>query len=386
MRFLHTADWHLGKNLRNRSRLDEQEQALREVLDIASREKIDCLLMAGDLFDSHAPSAEAERMAYGFFAELSAQRIPAVFIAGNHDHPGRLGALEPLLGRMQIHVRPHIRPPADGGVIEIEVKNERARIAVVPWVPEHKLINAELMMGAQADRAVAYAERMSLMMESLCEAFTADTVNLLMGHVYVMGALASGTERAVHLSRPYALTAQRFPAFASYVALGHLHRPQQIDAPCPALYSGSLLQLDFGEEGQQKRVVIVDATAGKKARMESIPLSSGRTLRTVKAPMAEIEKRAAGLSNGDLLRVIVPFDKPQPGVSQKIRQLLPDAIDVQIEVPRPSEEKEESAPARLPAPEELFERYYRSERECETPPELLKAFRKLYQEALDAPR
>src|SRR5215510_12620139 len=105
MRFLHTADWHIGKSLRGRSRMSEHESALSEVLYIARMEKVDAVLVAGDIFDSQAPNADAERLVYHFLAELAALRIPAVLIAGNHDHPGRFKALQPLLDRMNVHIR-----------------------------------------------------------------------------------------------------------------------------------------------------------------------------------------------------------------------------------------------------------------------------------------
>ena len=87
MRFLHTGDWHVGKPLRGRSRLDEQEAVLAEILEIASRERIDCVLLAGDIFDSSSPPPDAERLVYNFFAELIGRGTEAVVIGGNHDHP-----------------------------------------------------------------------------------------------------------------------------------------------------------------------------------------------------------------------------------------------------------------------------------------------------------
>ena len=93
MRFLHTADWHVGKPLRGRSRMDEYAAALREVGAIAVDQKVDAVLVAGDIFDSPAPPPEAEKLVYDFLARLVSERIPAVLIAGNHDHPRKLGAL-----------------------------------------------------------------------------------------------------------------------------------------------------------------------------------------------------------------------------------------------------------------------------------------------------
>ena len=123
MRFLHTADWHVGKTLRGRSRMDE----LAAALDAGGRRsrssgKVDAVLVAGDVFDSPAPPPEAEKLVYDFLARLLAERIACVVIAGNHDHPRKLGALASLLEGLRIHVRPEVRPPEQGGVV-------RARLA-----------------------------------------------------------------------------------------------------------------------------------------------------------------------------------------------------------------------------------------------------------------
>ena len=121
--------------------------------------------------------------------------------------------------------------PDSGGVLALTAGGSEVRIACLPFVPEHKLLNSDLLMGEAQEKFTNYAERMSAMLDLLCAGFRADTVNLLVGHVYLMGAEASGSERAAHLAKPYALAAQRIPATASYVALGHLHRPQAVPRP-----------------------------------------------------------------------------------------------------------------------------------------------------------
>jgi exonuclease SbcD len=375
VRFLHTADWHIGKTLRGRSRLDEQERVLQEILDIALREGVNAMLIAGDLFDSHAPQPDAEKLVFWFLSELMAHKIPAVVIAGNHDHPRRFEALRPLLQRFHIHCCPHVAAPQQGGVFHLG----QARVAVLPWMPEYRLMNSDLLMGAVAEMAASYSEKMAAMIAALTTDFAADTINLLVGHLYVEGAQASGSERAVHLTRPYALSAQCLPSTASYIALGHLHRPQEIAAPSPTYYSGSPLQLDFGEQGQQKRVVLIDAEPGRKARIDSVPLTSGRTLRSVKGSPVDLQLKAAEHNNGDWLHVTVEMEKFQPGMGEKIRDLLPDAIDVQVETPRAEAaagaRPGESGPAR--SPEELFRQFCR-ERSGEPSDELIEAFQKLY--------
>src|SRR3990170_3176208 len=106
MKFLHSGDWHLGKNLRALSRRDECEEALNELLEIARREAIDCLLVAGDVFDTTTPSPEAEALLFDFLRELYGAGIPAVIIGGNHDHPKRLAPRSRGLGLLDVHPRP----------------------------------------------------------------------------------------------------------------------------------------------------------------------------------------------------------------------------------------------------------------------------------------
>ena len=149
MRFLHTADWHIGKPLRGRSRMDEFAAALDEVYRIAATSQIDAVLLAGDVFDSPAPPPEAEKLVYDFFARLIPERIACVVIAGNHDHPRKLAALAALLEGLQIHIRAEVRPPGEGGVVGVPSRDgkEQARIAVLPFVPERKVVDACAVMG-----------------------------------------------------------------------------------------------------------------------------------------------------------------------------------------------------------------------------------------------
>lgn len=379
MRFLHTADWHAGKTLKGRSRLDELEAALNEMLEIAVREKVDCLLVAGDVFDAQAPPPEAERVVYRFFSELVARRIRAVVSGGNHDHPRRLAALKPLLDPLAIAVRGEVARPQDGGVVEFEARGERARIAVLPWAPEGKIVDAARLLAPDAEWYGEYAQRLERMIATLAAGATAQTVNVLTAHLFVMDADTSGSERAIHVARPYAVTAQAFPESLQYCALGHLHRPQEVLSPSRAVYAGSPLQLDFGEQGQRKRVVLADIRPGKPAHVESLPLTAGRRLREARGSLAELERRAAEFG-GDYLKVIVPLDKPEPGIGERVRAILPNALRVEVELPgRPPEPQR--PPAGTLSPRELFVRYYTAVEGAPPSDALTAAFTELLEEA-----
>jgi exonuclease SbcD len=380
MRFLHTSDWHLGKMLKGRSRDGEHEAALTEILDIARREKVDCLLVSGDVFDSQSPPPEAERIAFKFFSELRGLQIPAVVIGGNHDHPKRLLAIRGILQLLDIHIRPEPVRAGGGGVIQIAKKGEAAEIAVLPFVSVGKIEDAAKLMGPEVERYQQYAENVGTMFELLTRSFSSKTINLLMAHLYVDGAETCGSEREIHVAKPYAISGQRFPSTAHYVALGHLHRPQDVPAPSPARYAGSTLQLDFGERGQQKRVVIIDAHPGRPAAIESFPLQSGRQLMDVAGTLDELKARAGEFGNA-FLRVTVNVERPVPGIADTVHEILPGALEVRLEYPRT--EKEAPSITGL-HPKDIFKQYYEQQKQSEPPRRLAELFDTLYEEALHA--
>jgi exonuclease SbcD len=381
MRFLHTSDWHVGKTLKTRSRHDEHASVLNEILDIARRERIDAVLLTGDVFDSPAPPPDAERLVYDFLSELCGARIPAVIIGGNHDHPRRLLAIREILNRLDIYVRPEPARPDSGGVVQLTRSDETAKIAVLPFVSVGKITDAARLLDAEADRYQDYAERIGAMSDALSSSFTPQTVNVLLAHLYVDGSVACGSEREIHVAKPYAVSAQRFPSTAHYVALGHLHRPQEIPAPAPTHYAGSQLQLDFGEEGQQKRVVIIEASPGKPAEVTSIPLTSGRALRSIAGTMEELEAQANSFGD-DLLRVTIRLDAPTLGIADRVREVLPNALHVNIDVPRPN--AVESVSLAGADPNTLFAAFYQRRYETDPPQEVSALFTKLYEDEIDA--
>jgi DNA repair protein SbcD/Mre11 len=382
MRFLHTADWHVGKPLRGRSRMDEHAAALEQVARIAIEERVDAVLVAGDVFDTASPPPEAEKIVFDFLARLLPERIACVVLAGNHDHPRRLGALRTLLEGLRIHVRAEVRPPSEGGVVSVASRDgkEEARIAVLPFVPERKVVDAALVMGPEDGWYKTYAGRVSQMLGFLTRGLGPDTVNILLAHLLIDGARVGTGERALHLGQIYGLTAEELPSNVQYIGLGHLHRPQEVLAPARTFYSGSLLELDFGEVEQDKRVIVLDAKPGRAPAIESVPVTAGRRLRDVKATLAELEGQAGTLGS-DYLRVAVVTEGPVPGLAEQVRELLPHAVEVTLDYPRvaPPPNGHHSSSA-LP-PGELFARFY--ERKNASPPaaELSRLFQQLYEEA-----
>ena len=384
MRFLHTADWHVGKPLRGRSRMEEYAAALEEVGRLAVEARVDAVLVAGDIFDSPAPPPEAEKLVYDFLARLLPEGLAAVVIAGNHDHPKKLGALASLLEGLRIHVRSEVRPPGQGGVVSVPSRDgsEEARVAVLPFVPERKVVDACTVMDPEHTWFDDYSERLEQILAALVAGLDASTVNLAIGHLFVTGSLFGTGERRLHLGDVYGLNPQQLPPSLQYVGLGHLHRPQEVMAPSKTLYSGSLIELDFGEKEQEKRVVIVDASPGKPASVESVPLSAGRRLRDVSGSFEELRGMAKGLGDA-FLRVKLKTVVPVPGLAEQVKDFLPNALDVSVDHPRDAAEirREQEDPRTRLEPGELFEKYYERKNGALPSPELRKLFRALYEEA-----
>ena len=204
--------------------------------------------------------------------------------------------------------------------------------------------------------------------------FGEDTVNVLMAHMFTDGAIPGGGEHQVTIGIEYAVSPARLPATASYVALGHVHRPQAIrGAPSPTRYAGSLLQLDFGEKDQAKSVTIVEANAGRPAKVNEIDLSAGRRLMDVERSLDDVLKRGGALKDA-YLRAFVHTDGPVPGLNERIREALPHAVDVQLRYER-TEAASEGPPLSSLQPREQFVSYYRREHGVEeVPDELIAAF------------
>ncbi|MBM4416231.1 MAG: exonuclease SbcCD subunit D [Chloroflexi bacterium] len=384
MRFLHSADWHVGRTMRGRSRAAEFEQVLAEVVGIARAEGVDALLVTGDVWDSQTPSPEADRLVYDALRQCIDGGVQVVLLAGNHDSPRKLEGLGRLSELLGVQTQAKLLRPDGGGVLTLEGRaGETARIAAVPWVAEGRLVDAAAVMELQEQWFASYADGVARIYAAMCAGFDAGTVNLLLGHVFIDGARVAtvdGSERLVHIGQTYALPAQRLPAAAQYVALGHVHEPQELGgAPVPAAYAGSLLQLDFGERGQQKLVRLVEASPGRPAAQRAIALRSGRALvevrGTLDAVLAEAER--AGDAH---LRVVLDVERPEPGLAARVREQLPSAVDVRLDYPL-AEETEVIGIAQL-QPEELFARYYLQQHGAAPAVELLALFRELHEQVL----
>ena len=375
MRLLHTSDWHVGKLLRGQSRADEHRAVLREIADVAGREDVDAVLVAGDLFETAAPGPESEQIVYRALLAL-AELAPVVVIAGNHDNPRRLHAVAPLLELGRVRLLSEVARPVEGGVVDLDLSGATLRLGLLPFVSKRGIVRADaLMRDAAFELNQAYDERMRAVITGLCEPFAAGTVNVVCGHLFAAGGTMGGGERSAHTVMDYSVGALAFPATAQYVALGHLHRAQDIPGATRVRYSGSPLQLDFGEAADPKSVTVVDLEPGLPAAVREVPLQSGRRLRTITGSMAELAA-ARGTTGEDHLRVVVT-DTRRAGLGDEIRVWFPHAVDVVVRTPDDERRPERRRPDGS-TPSELFQAYL--DEVGVRDPRLLPAFEALLEE------
>ncbi len=298
MKFLHTADWHLGKKLDQVSRLEEQIDVMDEICKIAERGAVDVVLVAGDLFDTPNPSIEAIELFYQTLRRLADNGRRAVIgISGNHDSPDRIEAPDPLARASGILLAGYpyseIKPfeletglkilRTAPGFVELKLPryDYPFRLIITPYANEVRL---RKFLG-ETDKAESLRKLLAEVWQKLASTFCDDRgVNVLMTHLFVVpkekvdDVMEDEEEKTVlSLGGAQAVFTENFPDGLQYAALGHLHRPWVLrETPYPIVYSSSPLQYSFGDAHAQKQVFIVDVEPGQPANWHQIPLQSGK--------------------------------------------------------------------------------------------------------------
>lgn len=377
MRILHTADWHVGKKLGRFDRLAEAERVLDEVVEIARERAVDLVIVAGDLFDRALPPFASMGLVFETLQRLRATGAEVVAVAGNHDSAELFRVLRPYTQPMGITLADKARRPEDGGVVRVPSRDgtHAAQIALFPFLHEAQIVD---FMAAGEEWHKSYADRVrqvnSYYAEWMDRNGDAATIDVLVGHFMVDGAVPSGSERALHIGDAFMATRESLPSEVAYTALGHIHACQEAPgAQTPAWFAGSLMQLDFGEAGQEKFVLVVEIEPGRPARVEKVPLTSGRSLVRVTDTLEGLRTRVDEFGDA-ILDVAVLTDGPVAGLAEDVREFLPHALYVRAEYERDEEELSTREGMRL---DDLYAEYYRTREGVEPKEELLEAFRSL---------
>ena len=297
MKLLHTSDWHLGKSLGSISRHPEQVAVLDEICQIADSEKVDVILMAGDLFDTFNPPVESVELFYRTLKRLAndGKRV-VIAIAGNHDSPERIESPDPLarecgiifLGYPKTKLQTFRLPSgldvtkSEEGFVEIMLPGQESplRVIATPYANERRLRTYLGSEDPEAELRKILEKRWKELADKYCDS---KGVNILVAHLFVT---PKSGERFVEpddekpildVGGAQAVYTENLPAGVQYVALGHLHRRIPMSANgTPVIYGGSPISYSLSEAEQNKSITIVDLEPGKPAQCKQIALTSGR--------------------------------------------------------------------------------------------------------------
>jgi len=373
VKILHTSDWHVGRKIRGRDRSEEHRAVLSEIAGFARDNEVDLTVVAGDIFDTSSPTPTAEQIVWNALLELAAV-APVAVVAGNHDNQARLDAVAPLLSMAGITMVGAARAPGEGGVVSLD--DLGVKVALLPFVSQRGIVKVEDIMGSDPDQhAGVYEKRLRRIIDALAAGMSPDTVNLIVSHLTVYGALEGGGERQAHIFG-YAIPTSIFPGHISYVALGHLHRQQKMPHSGAVWYSGSPLQLDFGEVADTKGALLVEATPGLPSKVTSLPLTTGTRLATARGTLQEVLARADDLE-GAFVKVEL-IEKARVGLADEVRAAIPGAVEVILDNQSPAKTK--AASRQSLAPVDAFHRYLKDKDSDDKEVEAL--FSELLDEAL----
>ena len=401
MRILHTGDWHLGKNLEGASRMDEQELFLNDFVDIVEKNKVDLVIIAGDVYDNSNPPARAEKMFYYTLKKLSknGERLILV-IAGNHDNPERLVAAGPLAMEHGIIMSgtpktviqcgeygQHKVINSGEGFIEVEINNEKAVILTVSY-PSEKRLNEVLYgeMDSDEDRVKTYGERIKSLFDSLEKNYRSDTINLVVSHLFAMGSEEGGSERSIQLGGSYIVNGSCFPKEAQYIALGHVHKPQIVPGTNKkARYSGSPLHYNKKEINITKKCFIIDVKANEECVVNEIELKVYKPIEVWKCESISdaIDKCEENKDRNCWVYLEVKCDryiredeiKKMKGIKKDILEIIPKL--------QSDEEDESAVTIQEKSFEEIFREFYKKERNIEADDEVVNLLLKLVSEEGD---
>jgi exonuclease SbcD len=322
MRFIHTADWHLGRLFHSIHLTEDQRFTLQGLVKLAEDRRVDAVVVAGDVFDRAVPPTDAVDLLDEIVAALALDLgIPVVMIAGNHDSPARLEYFSGLARRSGVHVVGRVgaqpRPAEIAGADGTSVRFWPLAYTD-PETARYELGRGDI----HSHEAVIAAQ-----LEAIGPELAGPARNVLVAHAFVSGCRESESERPLTVGGSGAVPSSLFKDF-DYVALGHLHEPQEATSD-RVRYAGSLLKYSFNEAGHQKSVTVVDLAPGGSVTIEEVRLPIKRDVRRIRGKFAEllavpVEPHVAEA----YVEVVLTDTEPVLSPVDKLRQVFPHLLSL----------------------------------------------------------
>ena len=308
MRVLHTSDWHLGRSLYGRKRYEEFEEFLAWLAEAIQTEQVDALLVAGDIFDTSAPSNRAQELYYRFLCQVGATPCRhVVIIGGNHDSPSFLDAPGELLKALSVHVIGGAAASEDDEVIVLRNREDTPELIVcaVPYLRDRDVRNAEAGESIEdkgrklSDGIRDHYQRVVERAEKARADFDSEIPIVAMGHLFTAGGQTVDGDgvRELYIGSLAHVKTDAFPDSIDYLALGHLHVPQKVDGLETRRYSGSPLPMGFGEATQQKAICLIDFT-GREPAVRTLAVPKFQELARIKGDLDHLINGIAELGDG----------------------------------------------------------------------------------------
>jgi exonuclease SbcD len=423
MRLLHTSDWHLGQTLHNFDRIHEHQCFLDWLVGTLDEERIDVLLIAGDIFDNANPSSAAHRQLYRFLqqARIRVPHLQVVVIAGNHDSAGRLEAPTPLLEAYGTIVVGNVLRSSDGEVdlarLLVPLHDRDGKVAA--WclaVPFLRPGDVPRLLAAAGDGASdapgldPYLQGTTLLYRQAYalarERATDGQAIIAMGHCHMVDGQASlDSERRIVIGGTEALPSSLFDPGIAYAALGHLHLAQKVGGRENVRYSGSPLPLSFSEVNYQHQVLRIDLEGDRAVEITPLFVPRAVALLRVPAKPAPLDEALAALEALELdpdlpqhawpfLEVRVLLDGPEPGLRARIEAVLagkpvrlakiePTRKHVAVDDTELALSLDQLAQLQ---PDDVFRRLWLQKYGAEAPPEQIASFAELFHAVEGEPR
>lgn len=376
MRFVHVGDLHLGKVVNGYSLLEDQRITLEHLLSDAEEAQAGAIVLSGDLYDRSMPSAEAVALLDWLFTEAADRGFEVIAIPGNHDSPERVAYGSALLERQGISVPPVF----EGELASVCLEDDYGEVRF--WLLPFLRPSGVRPHFPEAEIGSSYTEAL----RSVLEAAEVDPKarNVLVAHQFVIagGVEPARSDSELSIGGVEGVDAALFEDF-DYVALGHLHQPQQVGRPT-VRYAGSLLKYSFSEARGQKSAVLVEMGPKGEVGVRLLPLRPPHDLREIKGPLAELvgEEALAAADPGDYIHAIITDDEPPADALAQLRAAFPRLMAMDVENASTLHHADLShveASREVDDPLALFERFF----EEQTALELTAEQRELLQEVFD---